>query len=182
MKIKTKDGTIHTVVCLDLEDRTINGYVCDDGNTYPAGECELIRPEPKYKKAWRPAIGESYFANIFDRSIRKERFNFDDYDFDTQRIDEGNVYKDEATARLEYEYFSALRRIRNVIRENDQFASFDDKCCCIWYRDIVFIIDDDWRGEPRSIGGIYVKDADFAQWLIENYSDDLKILAGIKEA
>lgn len=67
MKIKTKEGAIHEVIDLDFETgRTLNGYVCDDGNTYPVGECELIKPDPQYKKGWVPEYEEDYWSVLGD--------------------------------------------------------------------------------------------------------------------
>jgi len=72
------------------------------------------------------------------------------------------------------QYFNSLARIRAVIRENKQeckrydgiggyFIVFPDGC---------------FYGCRFSTGEIVVKNQDFGDWLISNYSNDLKILAG----
>lgn len=181
MRIKTKDGAIHEVVDLTFETRrTLSGYVCDDGNTYPAGECEVVKPEPQYKRAWVPEYEEDYWSVLGDGVHITEDRNYN-FDYDKNFIKSGNVYHDKATAEAESKYISALRRIRNVIRENNQFASFDSPYYSIEHYDDGLNVGGCFAAETGKLGGIYVKDKEFAEWLLQNYADDLKILAGVQD-
>lgn len=177
MKIKTKDGKVLTVIDLDFETgRTLNGYVCDDGNTYPPDECEVVRP---FKKAWEPKRGDTYWIPRNHGSVRN--YQYDGSDFDQAVVKSGNTYRDKETAKAESEYISALRRIRNVIRENGQEVQHGQRGFAICIDESKHLVRS-WADYHCLCGGIVVRDKEFADWLIENYRDDLKILAGIKEA
>ena len=178
MKIKTPSGEILTVIEPDFES-TISGWVCTDGKTYPIDECEIVKPEPEYRAAWVPKRYEEYWHS---REIGvDEQATWENDGFDKRCKLNGNVYKDKKTAIAENRYLAALRRIRNVIQENEQEPTFDEACHSITCDQESKLHASkgvlDWI---RDVGGIYVKDKSFAEWLIKNYEADLKIIAGVE--
>ena len=179
MKVKV-NGKVLEVITLDMENRlTLSGYVCEDGNTYPADDCEIVKPEPEYKAAWVPELDEEYWLVGTTGEEETEKWEQDLYDIGCRK--RGNVYKGKETAVAENRYLTALRRIRNVIRENEQEPTFDEACHSITCDQESKLHASkgvlDWI---RDVGGIYVKDNSFAEWLIKNYEADLKILAGVQ--
>lgn len=75
-------------------------------------------------------------------------------------------------------YCSAILRIRDVIRENNQEVKYSDSdnCYGIYYAWCVGEFSVKSNISRFNVGQIVVKDKDFAQWLIDNYETDLRII------
>jgi hypothetical protein len=178
MKVNV-NGEIHTVIDLDLEAKQfLSGYVCENGKTYPAGECTVVKEaaQEAYKRACAPVLSSDYY--FVGSNGLAQHDTHDGTNSDRERITTGNTYATGKIAECEAKYLSALRRIRNVIRENGQEAKNCDYCFQVQYNNMrLSAVASDL---DRAIGGICVREKAFAEWLINGYENDLKILAGVE--
>ncbi len=158
MKIETADGI-----------KEVTQFVCGD-KIYPAESKEAVETE-KYKKAWVPNHSDKYYCVQCGGNVGAY------LGAGNGEIMFGNTFQTEEQAQRRTKYIGALNRVLNVIEENGQLCEYGHNGASIFYHDKMHIR----QCNKYYIGDIIVKDEDFAKWIIENYADDLKILAGVTE-